>query len=367
MPFLEVTRMHGRQLLADLVLRQGLSVSEACRRAGVSRVTGHLWVSRAREQGVASLQEKSRRPLRSHSSVPAEAVEALLAFKSERPGWGAKKLRAKLWPDCAPMSLRTADRELKRHGLTGQRPKAREAPCRFERGLPNELWQMDFKGVGRRPYEALSVLDDCSRFCLAFLPLPALDWRTTFEALWDVFGEFGLPDCVLADNGSPFNSVRSLGPTPLQARLWLLGVRTAHGRPFHPQTQGKVERFHLTAEQEVGPVLRLAGIAQVAEAMEAFRRDYNWERPHEALGLRPPGPAYAPSERKRPAKLPGHEMPQGALSRKVDGCGTVHYKSQRFQAGHGLAGQHVEIRDEEDGKAMFFAGVRIASLQRLKV
>lgn len=364
---MEVTRMHGRQLLADLVLRQGVSVAEACRRLGVSRVTGHLWVSRARESGVAGLCERSRRPHKVRAGAPSEAVEALLALKAERPGWGAKKLRAKLWPDEAPMSLRTADRELKRHGLTGKRGKAAEAPCRFERERPNELWQMDFKGVGRRSYEALSVLDDCSRFCVAFRPLPALDWRTTFAALWDAFGEFGLPESVLSDNGSPFNSVRSLGPTPLQARLWLLGVRTVHGRPFHPQTQGKVERFHLTAEQELGPLLRLADQGEVAKAMAAFREDYNWERPHEAVGLRPPGSQYRASARKRPSALPAHEIPEGAVARKVDASGKAVYKSQRYRAGKGLQGHYVEIREEGQGEAMYFAGVRIGALEALKV
>lgn len=364
---MELTKMHGRQQLADLVLRQGVSVSEACRRLGVSRVTGHLWVSRARESGVSGLAEKSRRPHKVCAGAPEEAVEALLALKSERPSWGAKKLRAKLWPEGAPMSLRTADRELKRHGLTGHGPKRLEAPCRFERERPNELWQMDFKGVGQRSYEALSVLDDCTRFCVAFRPLPGLDWRTTFDALWDVFGEFGMPECFLTDNGAPFNSVRSLGPTPLQARLWLLGVRTVHGRPRHPQTQGKVERFHLTAEQELGPTLRLANVSDVEKAMAEFREDYNWERPHEAVGLRAPGTAYCCSTRKRPAKMPAHEIPEGSIARKVDASGKAVYKMQRYRAGVGLTGQHVEIRDEEHGQAMFFAGVRIASLEVLKV
>lgn len=350
-----------------MVLREGLSVAEACRRSGVSRPTGHMWVSRAREEGVAGLEERSRRPRRVREAACPEAVSALLALKAERPTWGAKKLLAKLWPHGAPVSLRTAGRALSRSGLTGRAARERAEPRRFERERPNELWQMDFKAVGRSDYRAFSVLDDCSRYCVAFLPLPALDWRTVFEALWGVFAEHGLPDAVLTDNGAPFASARSRGPTPLQARLHLLGVRTLQGRPRHPQTQGKVERFHLTAEQEAGAVLRAGSADEVRAVMEAFRQDYNWERPHEALAMAVPGSVWSPSPRLRPDRLPEHRVPEGAVSRKVDAGGKFTYRSEEYRAGKGLCGERVELREEEHGLAAYFAGFRIAALGDIKV
>lgn len=359
--------MQSRQKLAYLVLVEGVSVSQACRELGVSRPTGHLWLERARELGIAEMVEISKRPRNIPRSTGEDIQAKLLALKAERPRWGAKKLLAKLWPEAAPICLRTADRILKRNGLVGKAATPVLEPCRFEREFPNELWQMDFKGVGRGGYEAFSVLDDCTRFCLCFTPLPDLRSQTTFEALWNLFGEFGMPQRLLADNGAPFNSVKGQGPTPLQAQLWLLGIPTSHGRPRHPQTQGKVERFHLTAEQELGTTLRLANIDQVRQEMHRFRQDYNWERPHEAIQLKAPGVLYSPSVKPRPAKMPQHEIPEGAISRKVDASGKIVYNMQRYRAGKGLRGQFVELREEPDGLAMFFAGVRIGGLQDLQV
>ena len=367
MAFQEVTRMHLRKQLAELVLVQGIPVAVAARQFGVSRVTAHMWVTRARDVGIAELAELSRRPKTVHSGVSPEAVARLLELKRERPTWGAKKLRAKLWPEDAPMSLRTADRELKKHGLTRLGYPRLGELCRFERGNPNELWQMDYKGVGRRPYAALSVIDDCTRFCVGFKVVSGTSSEPTFEALWDIFGDYGLPECFLTDNGAPFSSVNSLGPTPLQVKLWLLGIRTIQGRPYHPQTQGKVERFHLTAEQELGPLLRLANISDIDAAMQRFREDYNWERPHEALELRVPGARYANSKKPRPSKVPAHHIPEGSLARKVDAAGKIRYKTTWYRAGIGLIKQYVELRDENHGLAMYFANVRLGSLADLKV
>lgn len=359
--------MQNRRRLAHLVLVEGWSISEACREFGVSRPTGRLWLERARKSGIAGMEEVSRRPKHIPRSTDSQVQAKLLALKAERPRWGAKKLLAKLWPQGAPIALRTADRILERHGLTGKGAAPLEEPCRFERESPNELWQMDFKGVGKRSYEALSVIDDCTRFCLCFAPLTDLRSETTFQALWNLFGEYGLPERFLTDNGAPFNSVRGHGPTPLQAKLWLLGISTSHGRPGHPQTQGKVERFHLTAEQELGSVLKTSDMSAIQRAMEAFRQDYNWERPHEAIQLKVPGSRYVNSARRRPVKMPHHEIPEGAISRKVDESGKIVYNMQRYRAGKGLRGQYVELREELEGLAMFFAGVRIAALEHLKV
>jgi transposase InsO family protein len=313
------------------------------------------------------MAESSRRPLRFVRSTCTEVQEALLALKAERPNWGAKKLLAKLWPQGAPICLRTADRILSRHGLVGNIARPAHEPCRFERQSPNQLWQMDFKAVGTRRFEAFSVLDDCTRFCLCLSPLTDLRSQTTFQALWNLFGEYGMPERLLSDNGAPFNSVRSLGPTPLQARLWLLGIPTSHGRPRHPQTQGKVERFHRTVEQEIGQILRKGDIGQVQEAMGSFRQDYNWERPHEAIHLQVPGARYCPSPRVRPESMPKHEVADGALKRKVDSSGKIVYRMRSYRAGTGLAGEYVELREEQNDLAIFFAGIRIGSLTQLQL
>lgn len=370
MAFQECSRMQNRQRLAQLVLSGELSIAGAARLFGVSRPTAHLWVGRARSEGVGALSERSRRPGRIARSTPG-AVEALvLGQKRLRPAWGAKKIHAVLWPraEAAPICVRTVDRILSRQGLTAKRGGPAPAPVRFEREGCNQLWQIDFKGMhGRSPLLPLSVLDDCSRFCLALEPLPDPSSGAVWAAMWEVFGEYGLPECLLSDNGDCFNSTRSRGPTPLQARLWRLGVRTAHGRPAHPQTQGKVERFHRTLEGEYADRLYQQTAEAARGAWRGLREDYNWNRPHEALGMSVPGARYAPSPRKRPGSLPPACVPEGAISRKVDVAGKFTYRNQDYRAGRGLAGEWVEVREEAGGFALYYTGVRIAALDLLQV
>jgi len=193
--------------------------------------------------------------------------------------------------------------------------------------------------------------------------------EAAWNVLWEAFGQYGLPECLLCDNGDGFNNTRSLGPTWLQARLWRLGIRTTHGRPRHPQTQGKVERFHRTISVEVDP----AHLGD-KQALSAFRHCYNWSRPHEALEMRVPGSVYKPSSRLRPDQLTEAESywaSTDAIVRKVDSYGKISYKNCRYHPGRGLSGEWVEIREEAQGKDMgmaaFYAGVRFAALDDLLI
>jgi transposase InsO family protein len=370
--FEERTKMQGRRELARRVLKGELSLSEACREAGVSRPTGYKWVRRAEAMGVEDMAELSRRPHRIARATGEEVVREILALKAARPVRGAKKLVAERWPEHkgmeAPICVRTADRILARHGLV----RKREVPAKvgsFERGACNELLQTDFKGMGRKPhrYVPLTVVDDHSRYCMAFEPLAGERWEGVWEVLWGLFGEYGLPESILSDNGSCFHSVRSRGPSRLEVRLWRLGVRTIHGRRRHPQTQGKVERLHRTMNEETPVPLRQMTLEQAREVLPEVVRVYNWERPHEALGMRVPGEVYTPSPRRRPDRLPTHELPESATKRKVDAAGLISYRGRRYRAGKGLVSEYVEIREHHKGEAIYYAGVRIASLHTLKV
>lgn len=147
--------MDQRRGLARLVLEEGASISEASRLYSVSRPTSRRWVQRARDEGLAGIRERSRRPISSPERTERGIELELLEAKASRPYWGAKKLLAWRWPEGAPIALRTANRILIRNGLIGAPEHSREPTARFERGAPNELWQMDFKGLKypRLPYE----------------------------------------------------------------------------------------------------------------------------------------------------------------------------------------------------------------------
>src|SRR5207247_6043213 len=178
------------------------TVAEAARRFGVSRTTAYRWLTRSAQEGIHEMAEKTRRPHTSPNATAKTIVEQLLAHKAKRPHWGAEKLLYELWNKDAPICLRTADRILKKHGLVKERRPVQPLQ-RFERDACNELWQIDFKGLGQKPwpYHLLSVLDDRSRFCLRIAAVPKPDSKSVFEALWEVFGEYGMPDEILCDNG----------------------------------------------------------------------------------------------------------------------------------------------------------------------
>ena len=382
MPFHQVSVDDQRRLLAHRALVEKVPVAELAREFGVSRPTVYRWIERAQEEGIgsiATLTERSRRPANSPSrteTISGDILALVGQCQARHPFWGARKLHAVLWPppQVPPICARTVHRLLKRQGLL--KPAATKLPAsdgtqRFERETCNELWQVDYKGVGLSKLPPpLSVIDDCSRFCVALRSVSAKTGEDAWRVLWEAFGEYGLPECLLCDNGDGFNHTRSLGPTLLQARLWRLAVRTTHGRPGHPQTQGKVERFHRTLALEVA-----AGGLGNQESLSSFRQTYNWQRPHESLEMRVPGVVYRPSTRQRPADLAVPESfwaCSDAVVRKVDSWGKMSYRNRRYRPGHGLAGEWVELREETDelGRtqlATFYAGVRFAALTDLLI
>lgn len=358
--------MEGRRKLV-LDVEDGMSLSEACRRAEVTRKTGRKWLLRAREVGIEALAESSRAPKHRPAKTSPEVEEALIALKQEFGVWGAKKL-VHLLRDRAGVKLavRTADRILKRRGLVNPKAPAQEIQ-RFEREACGALLQMDFKGLPKAaPYALLTVLDDHGRYCHHFSPIPDKTGVSVQRALWEIFGEHGLPNQMLMDNGDCWGSVRAKGPTGFEAWLMRLGIRPIHGRPHHPQTQGKVERFHLTASKEVEGGLVYASAALAREACRSFVDRYNWVRPHEALGFNVPGSLYTPWPRTRPAKPPCHQLAEGAISRSVCAAGYFSFKGTEYRISQGLVGERVELREDEIGIRVYYAGFPLMYLRELE-
>ena len=372
MPFQETSRMHERQKLIYRVLRDGVSVALAAREAGVSRPTAYLWLDRAERDGLANVEELSRRPHESPQRTPSmgEARNEVLALKKERPAWGAKKLHQKLWSpggcSAAPVCVRTIDRWLKAEGMVASR-LPREPLQRFEREACNQLWQLDFKGIEVKwGYRPLTILDDCSRYNLCLEAVVGHSVHDYWPVLWRVMGEHGLPDCILCDNGDSFNSTASRGLTQFQVWLWRLGVKTTHGRPYHPQTQGKVERFHRTVEVEWHCELRQPNAELARMVYRRISRDYNWERPHEALEGRVPGVVYSASTRIRPDRIPEAVVGNGT-TRRVNNEGRIRFKGNHYRLGPGMAREPVELREEAQGWAVYFSGHFLSPLIDMRI
>jgi transposase InsO family protein len=367
MPFQETTRMELRKQMV-LCLRNGdITVSEAAKRYGVTRKTVRKWRERAEVCPLETLTEASRAPVNKPGKTSQGVESRLLELKEQFPHWGAKKLVRLLADEGIQLPVRTGDRILSRHGKVQARGVLSE-PQRFEREASNMLYQMDFKGLPRStPYSLLSVIDDASRMCLVFDPLPDRTGTSVFERLWEMFGEFGLPECFLMDNGDCWGTSLRRCPTAFEAKLWRLGIRTTHGRPNHPQTQGKVERFHRTAKLEMGASLVQSDWSAVRRDCKAFKDRYNWVRPHEAIDHKVPGRVFVPSCKKRPDYLPEAILLPGLATRKVDAAGRFSFKGNDYKIGRGLCGQPIQLREEDMGTMIYYAGMQMLHLHQLKM
>jgi transposase InsO family protein len=371
MPWECVPVMQQRRDLVAEIRAQRLPVAALARKYGISRQTAYKWLRRAELDAAAGPAEQSRRPHDSPAATAADVVAAVLALRQQHPCWGAAKLRVLVaQAGFAPPGERTVHRIRRRAGLVG--PPAPEAPPpqRFERATPNELWQLDFKGrvrLGPGPSFAwglpLSILDDHARFLVAMQVLPDRQLTTVWAATWAVFGDYGLPQAMLTDNENGLFASHRGGVTTFTMRLWRLGIDHPRGRPYHPQTQGKVERFHGTLQREVLAGQRFADRVTMQTALDDFRDCYNHLRPHEALGQVPPATRYQPSPRPRPDRLPQAQHPAGATLRRVTQAGYVSLRGCRVYLGEGLAGEQVQLADQGDRFSLSYLAHRLRELR----
>jgi transposase InsO family protein len=352
MPWREVTPMSLREEFVSLATQPGANVSRLCRAFGISRKTGYKWIGRAArgaEGDDAWAADRSRRPLHSPGRCDDPTERAVLALRDKRSAWGGRKIRRVLQDNAhRPVpAASTITAILRRHDRLDPAVSAQHAPMqRFERDSPNELWQMDFKGpvpTARGPAHPLSVLDDHSRYALGIVVCPDQRAATVQRALEPIFCRYGLPQRMLMDNGSCWGRVDS-AYTVLEVGLLRLGVAVTHGRPYHPQTQGKTERFHRTMRLEALGSTVFADLAHCQSVLDDFRHLYNHLRPHDALDLDTPASRYQPSHRSWSPPLPPIEYPPGDLIRRVGQAGFLSFRGQRFHVGRAFTGQPLALR-----------------------
>jgi transposase InsO family protein len=322
-----------------------------CRHFGISRKTGYKWRQRAAERDPL-LTDRSRRPLRSPWGTPPAIEERVLALRADHPAWGGRKLHHALARQgmVHPPAPSTITAILRRHGLLASASPPRDF-VRFEYAAPNALWQLDF--MGHRPLDQgrvhpLTVLDDHSRFALAVAACGDEQQTTVKDRLTTLFRRYGLPHILLSDNGAPWGTAGMGGLTALEAWLLRLGVEVWHGRPRHPQTQGKVERFHGTLAAEVFGTRPFPDLATSQRAFDRFRTCYNHERPHEALAYAVPASRYQPSPRSFPETVPEVPYGPGDEVRIVTVHGSIQWRHRRYFVSRGLIGHPVAVRPTPD-------------------
>lgn len=372
MPWKEVTSMSEREEFVRQAEEGQESMSQLCRAYGVSRKTGYKWLRRYREDGLSGLGDQSRRPRRSPRHTEPEMERLVVEARRAHPAWGGRKLKRWLerkGSQAVPQPS-TITAILRRHGLlTPDETIKHRAHLRFERAQPNELWQMDFKGhfglgSGARCH-ALTVLDDHSRFLIGLQACANETGQTVRACLTGLFRVFGLPDRMLMDNGSPWGDDPDTPFTALTVWLLRLGIPVSHGRPRHPQTQGKDERFHRTLDTELLSRTTLPDFPACQSAFDHLWYVYNFERPHEALALDTPAEHYHPSSRPFLETLPPLAFPAGAAIRRVDCTGRISIRGHHLRVSRALKDLAVGVLPDptQDGLFhVFFNDILIRSL-----
>ena len=334
---------------------RGESLSGLCREYEISRPTGYLWLQRFRDQGVAGIEEQSRRPHQSPHRTRAEIEARIVTLRRQRPDWGARKLAVLLEREGLVLPVITVHRVLVRHDLVLDRESRRQAVGRFEREQPNQLWQMDFKGQkgSSAAVGPLSVLDDHSRYLIALEQTGTTRSEAVRERLEGAFRSSGLPDALLMDHGVPWWNARSgNGWTKLMVWLMKQGVRCHFSGVRHPQTQGKVERFHGSLER----ARSRAGAEQWLTQgwLNNFRHEYNQLRPHEALGMRTPASLWRPSSRVYDPNPQPWDYGTGAELRKVGGQGHIYIGDRPWRVSQALASHTVRLERIEQRVLVYF-------------
>jgi transposase InsO family protein len=369
MPWQECSVERLRQEFVMLAAQPEANIRALCRRFGISPTTGYTLLARYRQHGAAGLRDHSRRPHTAPTQSAPRVEAAVCAGRVDHPAWGGRKIRRYLLDQggAAVPAASTITAILRRHDLLDPAVTLAHRPIqRFEAAAPNALWQMDFKGkiaLLSGSCHPLTVLDDHSRYALGVDACADERAATVQVRLIALFRRYGLPLRMLMDNGPPWGD----GGSPYTAlTVWLLrlGIAVSHGRPYHPQTQGKEERFHRTLKAEV---LCGAGFADLPTAQGAFDRwrpIYNQERPHEALGMATPSSRYRISPRAYPETFAPMEYAPDDQVRMVQQKGEISFRGRTIPISKAFHGYPVAVRPTlTDGVwEVYFCQQRIAQV-----
>jgi len=334
------------------------SLAELCEQFGVTRKTGYKWLERHAAGGMEGLRDRSRAPHRHPNALDEAREERILQVRAEHPFWGARKIHAFLERAgaMAVPAVSTIGQLLKTNGLTippKRRPRARPSEQPLAHATEaNRVWCADFKGWFRSGngdrIDPLTITDAYSRYLLRCQAVRAADTAHSKPIFETAFREYGLPDRMRTDNGAPFASNGESGLTGLSVWWIKLGIAPERIQPGKPQQNGRHERMHRTLKQATACPPAGHRRAQ-QQRFDQFRREYNEQRPHEALGQATPASFYAPSPRPYPRRVPQVEYPHGWQVRRVSESGQMRWQSQSVFVAHALEGEPVGLQPVDDG------------------
>jgi transposase InsO family protein len=354
------------------------TMTELCKAHQITRETGYYWVRRYQQGGLEALQDRDRAPRQHPNQTPAEIEQAVLALRRAHMTWGPRKLQRVLeraapqrcWP-----AVSTIGALLAREGLVVARKKRRRAPPYREpfaaAQAPNRVWCADFKGWFRtadgQRIDPLTISDAYSRYLLRCQCVEKADGPAVRAIFESAFRECGLPQAIRTDNGVPFASPAVAGLSRLAVWWIKLGIVPERIAAGHPEQNGRHERMHRTLKQETAsPPARDRRAQQ--RAFDRFRREYNEERPHEALGLETPSAVYSASPREYPVRLPEVEYGSALQVRRVRYCGQFHWQGESVFLSETLAGEPIGLLPiDERFYTVYFAVYPIARFDSRKL
>lgn len=378
MPWSQTTPMHQRTLFIADHLRGTRSVMELCAEYGISRKTAYKWIERFIRRGPAGLEDRSRRPRTAPNATTPLVVETLIALRRRHPTWGAKKLLAVLkrrQPNWALPKRSAVCNLLKRQGLILRKTPRRAIghPGRPSSPIlaPNHIWCADFKGQfrlgnGRYCYP-LTVTDGHSRYLLGCQGLTSTAVDGAKPVFSRLFHEFGLPQFIRTDNGVPFATNTLARLSKLSAWWVRLGVLPQLIEPGRPQQNGRHERMHRTLKAETTRPPSASMRSQQLR-FDRFRKEFNHERPHEALEMRTPAAIYRSSPRPMPTQLPALEYPNRFEVRYVSANGGIRWNNAWVNVSTVCVGEYVGLEEIDDGVwNVYFGALKLGRLLERKM
>ena len=369
MPWKEVSIVSLRKEFVALAELPGANISELCRRYEISRKTAYKWLNRVRSGHADSLHNHSTRPRRSPNKTPDAIEELIIKARLRYCEWGARKLKKVLENEghqCLP-SPSTITEILRRNDLLKTSSEQHRGPWkRFEHAHANDLWQMDFKGpisTHLGGYHALTVLDDHSRYSLGIEICRRQTYCDTKAALTSIFRRSGLPKRMTMDNGNPWGNNHGRWT---RFAVWLIdqGIGVSYSRPYHPQTQGKDERFHRSLKAELLSRNNFKDASHLQAGCNDWRLLYNQKRPHESLDMNVPISRYQSSPRAYKEEVLPFEYSAVDAVRVVNKVGQISYRGKMYKISEAFRGQKIGMRPTDvDGiVAIYYRHQRVTQL-----
>jgi putative transposase len=366
-----------RKMLIESYLKGSCTMTELCNQFGVSRKTAYKWLRRYESMGINGLKDQPKAPHNPKILFKEEDIQMAIDLKLKHWRRGPKKILEMLfrnypkkqWP--SPTRLYEI---FKQNNLTRPKRIKRRVPATHPLGEvnnSNDIWTADFKGwvlTGNgQKWEPLTITDSFSRYLIRCKHLE----KKTVEHVWTVFEEafkeYGLPLRVRTDNGPPFGSIGVGRLTGLSVKLIKAGVTPEWITPGHPEENGRHERFHLTLQEEVANPTANTLEEQIIRAAH-FIEEYNFDRPHEGLGMNSPGNLYTSSSRQWDGKLRSPEYDTNEMSvRKVGQNGCIWICQKEYYVGQVLTGEYVGLREGSQGIEICYGPVHLGRITQEEI